>query len=87
MTINTRLILVRKYFDSPDWVEGNCQTGQLIEDGFQQHYKNGQNLRSAFIGNDIKRNLFTDSQMPLLTNEDIFYLYSTSFVPLSQNVS
>ena len=45
--------LFRKVFDgSPTWLGGNCQTGQLIEEGYRQELQLGQALKDKFIGSD-----------------------------------
>jgi hypothetical protein len=43
--------LFRKLYDgSPNSLGGNCKTGQLLQDGYDQETANGRILRKAYIG-------------------------------------
>lgn len=43
--------LFRKVYDgSPNYLGGDCFTGQLLTEGYDQEQTNGQNLRNAYIG-------------------------------------
>ena len=45
--------LFRKLFDgSPNWLGGNCQTGQLIEEGYSQELQLGSILKNKYVGFD-----------------------------------
>ena len=67
--------LFRKIYDgSPNSLGGNCETGQLLEDGYVQESINGKILREAYIG--PKSHHLLKSHFWELNNPQKFYFRS-----------
>lgn len=70
--------LFRKLYDgSPNYLGGNCYTGQLLSEGYEQENQVGLYLNQAYLNNsNANLNLFdTDVWMDIDTN-DMIYLRS-----------
>lgn len=70
--------LFRKLYDgSPNYLGGNCQTGQLLLDGYLQHQQNGLYLNDAYIRNsNANLNIFPTSNWEDINNGADIYLRS-----------
>ena len=71
----------RKLFDgSQNLLGGNCETGQLIKEGYRQELQLGQNLKDKFIGSDdVSRGdfkLFATDDYVQAVNPDRVYFRS-----------
>ena len=73
----------RKVYDRDRSIlPGNCQLGQLTDEGFAQQVNNGRELRKAYVGNKAVLNgeykkIWKDDQLRKQTYENFFYLRST----------
>lgn len=80
MTSSTRPApwLFRKLYDgSPDLLGGNCYTGQLISDGYNQESANGAYLYQAYLNNtNSSLNLFSTSNWTEIDTDEQVYLRS-----------
>jgi 2-phosphoxylose phosphatase len=62
----------RKVYDgSPNELGGNCQTGQLLAEGYEQEVKNGNILKDAYIGSGSLK-LFNTSVWEDLDSKHIY---------------
>ena len=70
--------LFRKLYDgSPNYLGGNCETGQLLLEGYLQHQANGEHLNQAYIGNSLSAmNLFSTSEWDEIDTGSELYLRS-----------
>jgi hypothetical protein len=70
--------LFRKLYDgSPNELGGNCLTGQLIGQGYEQHRANGEFLFQQYLNNQNPLlNLFPTNQWDLLNSSSEVYLRS-----------
>jgi 2-phosphoxylose phosphatase len=66
----------RKLYDAyPNELGGNCLTGQLISEGYDQEIRNGELLRSAYIGPEATASLrlFNTSVWEDLNQREIYF--------------
>ena len=67
--------LFRKLYDgSPNYLGGNCYTGQLIYDGYTQEEANGQYLYDAYLNSEF--NLFPTNEWTSIDTDSLIYLRS-----------
>lgn len=67
--------LFRKLYDgSPDALGGNCYTGQLISEGYNQEIANGEFLRQAYLESSMP--LFNTSIWTDINTDELIYLRS-----------
>lgn len=67
--------LFRKLYDgSEDALGGNCYTGQLVSDGYNQEVANGQFLRQAYLESDLP--LFNTTVWTQINTDEEVYLRS-----------
>lgn len=67
--------LFRKIYDaSPTYLKGNCFTGQLLPEGYQQQQANGRTLQSAYLEGDLP--LFPTKHWHAIDHEELVYLRS-----------
>lgn len=65
--------LFRKLYDgSPNYLGGDCFTGQLISEGYEQEEVNGENLKAAYIG-EGKRYLFDTDRYEDLDQKSMYF--------------
>ena len=68
--------IFRKLFNgSPNILGGNCETAQLISEGYEQQKMLGRILRDTYIGNS-RFNLFTTNQWGIEAHDKNVYLRS-----------
>lgn len=67
--------LFRKLYDgSANALGGNCYTGQLISDGYEQEISNGEFLRQAYLESELA--LFNTSVWTEINTDELIYLRS-----------
>lgn len=68
--------LFRKLYDgSPDLLGGNCYTGQLLSEGYEQEEANGKFLYQAYLANSDLA-LFNTSVWTQINSDELIYLRS-----------
>ncbi len=67
--------LFRKIYNgSPNYLGGNCYTGQLVLEGYKQEEAIGTTLYNAYIGGDLK--LFPTNVWSEINSTEYIYLRS-----------